>query len=615
MPPAIPGGEAAVPVISGGPAGEEKPITVKPPIVVRDFAVQLGMKPFRLISELMEMGIFASMNQAIEEEVAARVAKAHGFKLEIYHRGEAPPPQKKKEKPKVEETEHLEPRPPVVCILGHVDHGKTTLLDTIRKTHVVEGEAGGITQHIGAYQVENAGNKITFLDTPGHAAFSKMRERGANLTDIAVLVVAADDGFMPQTDEALKFANRAQVAKIVAINKIDMPGANVDRVKRQMQERGIPPEDLGGDIITVPVSALKGVNISQLLEMIQLQAEIMELKANPKGPAEGVIIESQVEQGRGSVATVIVQKGTLKVGDALISGITYCKVRSIVDDRGNAMKTAGPSAAVKVVGWADPPEVGAPFEWRKNDREAKREAADREHELKLQAANSASSVDAPAATVEDLFAAIEKQDKKTLRVLLKADVAGSLEAISACLMDIKSTKVNLELVQEDVGIISKTDVDMAHAAGGATIVGFNTKLENGVQGLAKHHGIQIYIHNIIYELIDMVRDAMADLLEPELREKKLGRADIRAIFGLGKGQQVAGCMVTEGVVRRDGMARVFRGKEIINDGKVGTLRRFKEDVGEVRAGYECGIRLENFDHYQVGDVIECYEIEKVRPNL
>ncbi len=607
---------AAEPEEGGGVVTEEKVVQVKPPIVVRDFATLLGLKPFRLISELMEMGMFANMNQVIEEEVAQKLAMAHGFKLEIYHRGETPQPKKKKEgAPKVDESELLEPRPPVVCILGHVDHGKTTLLDTIRKTNVVAGEAGGITQHIGAYRIRHNDQDITFIDTPGHAAFSAMRERGANVTDIAILVVAADDGFMPQSDEALRFANLAQVAKLVAINKTDVPGANIDRVKQQMSERGIQSEDWGGETIAVPISALKGEGIEELLEMILLQAEIMELKANPKAEAEGVVIESQIEQGRGPVATVIVQKGTLKVGDTLICGTAYCRVRAMLDDQGKQIKTAGPSSAVKTIGWSDAPEVGGTVGTRKNEREAKREAEDLEHRLKLQMADQATAGSAEGRpSVDDLFAAIEKQEKKSFRVVLRADVAGSLEAISASLRAIDSEKVDLEIVQEDVGIISKNDVEMAHAAE-ATIIGFNTRMENGVQGLAKHHGINIYIHNIIYELIDLVENAMSDLLDPELREKTLGRAEVRQIFSLGRGQNVAGCMVTEGTITRVGMARVLRGEEVVHDGKVSTLRRFKDDVNEVRAGYECGIRLDNYNDYAEGDVIECFEIEKIRASL
>ena len=358
-------------------------IIVKPPIVVRDFATLIGLKPFQLISELMEMGIFASMNQTIDEEVAQRIAKLKGFDLEIRHRGEKPEAVSKKKKEKIEEDDEklLKPRPPVVCILGHVDHGKTTLLDTIRKANVVAGEAGGITQHVGAYQITHNSDKITFLDTPGHAAFSKIRERGANLTDVSVLVVAADDGFMPQTDEALKFAQRAQGTLLVAINKMDVKGADEDKVKNQMQERSIASEDWGGEIVTVPISALKGDKVDELLDMILLQAELMELKANPSANTEGVVVEARMEVGRGPTATVIVQKGTLKVGDCIHCGSVYCKVKAMIDDQGNQVKSAPPSTPVNLLGWSDIPDAGASFRRVKNER--KQESLQRNLQLQL----------------------------------------------------------------------------------------------------------------------------------------------------------------------------------------------------------------------------------------
>ncbi|MGJ3243622.1 MAG: translation initiation factor IF-2 [Opitutales bacterium] len=589
-------------------------IQVKPPIVVRDFAQQINRKPFQIISELMEMGIFASINQTIEEDVASRIAKNHGFTLEVRHRGEGSGEQKKKKEAEpVDESELLEPRPPVVCILGHVDHGKTTLLDTIRKANVVEDEAGGITQHIGAYQVVQNDKPITFIDTPGHAAFSKMRERGANTTDIAVLVVAADDGFMPQTDEALKFAKAAQNSIIVAINKMDAPGANADRVRTQMQERGIPPEDWGGEVITCELSALRGEGIDNLLEMINLQAEIMELKAVPTGQSSGVVIESLIEQGRGPVASVIVERGILKTGDSIVCGSCSCKVRSLIDDQGQTLKSAGPATPVKVVGWSDTPPSGLKYETVKNDREARRLVEERIHEAKLEAA-AVTQQSETGASVEDLFAAFEQQAKSTLRVILRADVHGSLEALATSLEEIPTDKVDLEIINKGVGMITKNDVILA-STGEATIVGFNTRLENGVQGLAKHHQVDIFQHNIIYEVIDLVRDAMADRLEPELREKKTGRAEVRQVFPLGKRIRVAGCMVTEGSIRRDLMARVVRKDERVHQSKIATLRRFKDDVTEVRAGYECGVRIDGCDAYEEGDIIECFQVEKIRPSL
>jgi translation initiation factor IF-2 len=593
-------------------------IIIKPPIVVRDFAGFIGLKPFQLISELMEMGIFASMNQSIEEGVAREIAKTKGFELEIKHRGEKAEPVEKKVKVKIDENDEkfLQSRPPVVCILGHVDHGKTTLLDTIRKANVVAGEAGGITQHVGAYQVEHKDQKITFLDTPGHAAFSKIRERGANLTDVSVLVVAADDGFMPQTDEALKFAQRAQGSLLVAINKMDVKGADADRVKTQMQERSIAPEDWGGEIVTVPISALKGENVDDLLDMILLQAEVMELKANPDASSEGVVVEARQEVGRGATATVIIQKGTLKIGDSIYCGSVYCKVKAMIDDQGNQVKSAPPSTPVNILGWSGVPEAGAVFKKAKNEREARRESEefvllDKQvapvPEEDEEGEDEISGVDA-------LFAAISKSKKTTYRVILKADVRGSLEALEESLELIDSDKVLLEILQGEVGQVTKNDVKMANTSS-ADVIGFNVKLENGVMGEAKHLGVNVFQNNIIYEIIDLARDNMADMLEPELVEKKTGRAEIRQVFKVSKGRTVAGSMVMEGSIGRNKGARLIRNGEVLAEGKIETLKRFKDDVTEVKAGFECGIRLDSFDRYEEGDMLETFEVDKIRPTL
>ncbi len=607
-------GEPAVAEAEGAEAVDDvKVIQIKPPIVVRDFAGLIGLKPFQLISELMEMNIFASMNQTIDENVAMDLATRHGFLLDVRHRGEqaAPGKEKKKEAEKVDENQFLEPRPPVVCILGHVDHGKTTLIDFIRKANVVSGEAGGITQHVGAYQVDQGGKKITFLDTPGHAAFESIRARGANVTDIAILVVAADDGFMPQTDEALKHAQAAKVPVVVAINKMDARGANAERVKKQMQDRGIAPEEWGGETICVPISALKGEGIDSLLEMVLLQAEVLELRANPKTAASGVIVEAQVEVGRGPTATVIVQKGTLKSGDALVCGQNYCKVRAMFDDQGRPMKTATPATPVRVIGWSDVPSAGSIFEAVKNEREAKRIAEEVEEENKKK--NAAVAAPAPRATLEDLFAAIASQKKKTFRVVIRCDVHGSVEAVVNSLTSIKSDKVDVEVVQSDVGLISQSDVLMASASN-AAIIGFNVRMENGVKSLAKHHGVEIHQHSIIYELIDAVKVAMAEQLDPELREIKLGAAEVRQIFPVAK-TFVAGCLVTEGKLVRDRKVRLLRQGKTVFEGKVSTLKRFKDDATEVRAGYECGVRIDDFNAYEEGDIIEAFDIQKIRASL
>jgi translation initiation factor IF-2 len=612
-PPATPTATGAAPAAAPvAPSGDVKVVQIKPPIVVRDFATLLGLKPFKLISELMEMGIFAALNQSIDENVAGQVAVKHGFLLDIKHRGDAQPV-KKEEKappPKVDESKFLEPRPPVVCIMGHVDHGKTSLLDKIRSANVVAGEAGGITQHIGAYQVTVNNRKITFLDTPGHAAFTKMRARGANVTDVAILVVAADDGFMPQTDEALQHIRSAEVTPIVAINKIDTKGANIDRVKKQMQDRGLMPEDWGGETITCPISALKGEGIDHLLEMILLQADVLELKANPKAPVNGVVIEAEIEVGRGPTATVLIESGTLKTGDAVTCGPHYAKVRAMFDDQGKQVKEAGPSSAVRVIGWSGTPECGGVVAAAKNEREAKRTAEEAEYELKKQAAVTEA---APKATLAQLLDDIKSQHKRVLRIVVKADVFGSVEAVAAALATIKSDKVSLEIVASDVGQISKNDVLMASAAK-AAIVGFNVRTENGVDAVAKHHGVMVNQYEIIYELVDKVRDAMADLLEPETREIKLGSAEVRAVFPVSKGF-VAGCLVTEGRIQAQANARLRRGTKIEVESKIVGLRRVKDEVKEVRAGTECGIHLEAYEAYQPGDVIECYEIQKLRPSL
>jgi translation initiation factor IF-2 len=603
----------AAPVITM--QGDIKILHLKPPIIVRDFAIALGLKPFKLISELNQLVGFAAMNSTIDEVVAQKVADKYGFLLEIKHRGDPAQQQaakdKKEKKPDEDESKFLVPRPPVVCILGHVDHGKTSLLDAIRKANVAAGEAGGITQHIGAYQVEFNNRKITFLDTPGHAAFSKMRARGANVTDIAVLVVAAADGFMPQTDEALKHAQNAKVTLLVAINKTDVKGANIEQVKAQMQQRNIAPEDWGGETVTVPVSALKGTGVNELLEMILLQSDVLELKANPKAEASGIVVESEIDFGRGPLATVIVQRGTLRVGDAIVCGQHYAKVRAMFDDKGVNVKEAPPGTPVRVIGWSGTPDSGASFKAVKNSREAEKIAE--VEELRLKKVVTTADAIPKELSVEDLFKNIAATQAKVLKLIVKTDVFGSAEAVRSVLEGIKSTKVSLEIVSIEVGLVTKNDVLMAGAAG-SVIIGFHTKLENGVTSLAKHNGVRVETYEIIYEMGDKVREMMADLLDPDLKETKTGAAEVRQVFPLAKGF-VAGCLVTEGKINRNAAARLRRGRETIHEGKISTLKRFKDDANEVRAGLECGIKLDDFNGYQAGDVIECFEIQKVRAAL
>jgi len=594
-------------------ADRQKIILIKPPIVVKHLAAELGLKPHQLIAELMTHNIFANINQTIEPDIAAKIAENHGFVLEKERREKgagvhkveqpvvAPPP------PVIEKKEELKPRGPIITFMGHVDHGKTTLMDAIRKTRVAAGEAGGITQHIGAYSVSRNGAPLTFIDTPGHAAFTAMRARGANVTDIVVLVVAADDGIMPQTIEAINHAKAATHVKImVAVNKMDLPGANLDRVKKQLQEQALTPEDWGGETIICPVSATKGTGIDHLLEMMTLQAEVMELKASPSARPRGTVIEAQVEAGRGPTATVIVQMGTLKIGDPFICGDYNGKVKSLLDDHGKPIKKAGPSTPVKVLGFTGLPNAGDEFLVMESERAAK-QLSDERLETKR-----ASKLFVPQrATLESLLETAE--GKKVLRIVLKCDTHGSLEALVGALKQIESKKVDLELIHSAVGPISESDILLASASD-AVVVGFNVKVESMAVPAAKREGVQIKLYSIIYELLDQIKDAMAGLLEPELRETVIGHAEVKQIFQLSKGI-VAGCLVTDGRIARAGRARVVRKRQPVYDGGLSTLRRFQDDVKEVRSGLECGIKLGDFSEYQVGDVIECYQLEQIAQKL
>ena len=604
--------EAALPSAQAEVA-PQKIILIKPPIVVKQLAAELGLKPHQIIAELMTHNIFANINQTIEPDIAAKIAESHGFVLEKERREKgagvhkveqpvvAPPP------PVIEKEEELKPRGPIITFMGHVDHGKTTLLDAIRKTRVAAGEAGGITQHIGAYSVNHNGAILTFIDTPGHAAFTAMRARGANVTDIVVLVVAADDGIMPQTTEAINHAKAAAHVKImVAVNKMDLPGANLDRVKKQLQEQGLTPEDWGGEMIICPVSATKGTGIDHLLEMMTLQAEVMELKASPSARARGTVIEAQVEAGRGPTATVIVQMGTLKIGDPFICGDYNGKVKSLLDDRGQPVKKAGPSTPVKVLGFTGLPNAGDEFLVMESERAAKQLSDER-----LEAKRASKLFVPQRATLESLLETAE--GKKVLRIVLKCDTQGSLEALVGALKQIESKKIDLELIHSAVGPISESDILLASASN-AVVVGFNVKVESMAVPAAKREGVQIKLYSIIYELLDQIKDAMAGLLDPELRETVIGHAEVKQVFQLSKGI-VAGCLVTDGRIARAARARVLRKRQPVYDGGLSTLRRFQDDVKEVRSGLECGIKLGDFNEYQVGDVIECYQLEQITQKL
>jgi len=591
----------------------QKIIHIKPPIIVKELATQLGLKPHQLIAELMTFNIFANINQTIEPDIASKICENHGFVLEKERREKgagvhkieqvvvAPP------KPVIEKEGELKPRGPIITFMGHVDHGKTSLLDAIRKTRVAAGEAGGITQHIGAYSVDYKGTKITFIDTPGHAAFTAMRARGANVTDIVVLVVAADDGLMPQTLEAISHAKAAPHVKImVAINKIDLLSVNIDRVKKQLQEQDLAPEDWGGETIVCPVSATKGIGIDHLLEMMALQAEVMELKASPTATPRGTVIEAQVEAGRGPTATVIVQMGTLKIGDAFICGDYSGKVKSLLDDRGQPIKKAGPSTPVKVLGFTGLPNAGDEFLVMESERSVKTLSEER-----LQTKRADKLTVPQRATLESLLEAAE--GKKNLRIVLKCDAQGSVEALVGALKQIESKKIDLEIIHSAVGPISESDILLASASN-AVVIGFNIKVESMAVSAARREGVQVKLYSIIYELIDQIKEAMAGLLEPEHRETVIGHAEVKQVFQLSRGI-VAGCLVTDGRVARVARARVLRKRQPVYDGGISTLRRFQDDVKEVRSGLECGIKLGDFSEYQVGDIIECYQLEQVAQKL
>ncbi len=593
---------------------KDKIVVIKPPIIVKDLAAKLGLKPYQIIHHLMEMNIFTSASQALEEDVARKLCVKLGFTFEIEKRekgaGQVHAPVKIVEPPKPEPVapSELLPRPPVVTLMGHVDHGKTSLLDAIRKTRVAAGEAGGITQHTGAYTVKRGEHLITFLDTPGHEAFTAMRARGANVTDIVILVVAADDGIMATTIEAINHARAAKVQIMVAINKIDLPGANLVRVKGQLQEQGLVPEEYGGDTIVCEVSATKGVGVEKLLEMLLLQAEVLELKANPRGLSRGTIIESQLEQGRGATATALVQHGTLRVGDNLLAGPYYGRVKALINDMGQSIKEAGPSIPVKILGLSGAPSPGEEFNTLKVEREARELAEDRAQKLRLGKLEAP-----PRVTLENLFEAIADEGKKVLKIVLKGDVQGSIEAIVGSLRKIESKKIDLDIVLAGVGPISESDILLAKASQ-AVVIGFNTKTDNAAANAAKREGIQIKLFSIIYELIDQVKDAMVGLLDPELRETPLGTALVKQVFQLSK-YPVAGCSVQSGRIVRNARARVLRKRQPIYDGAVATLKRFQDDASEVRAGMECGIRLGDFDEYLADDIIECYQLEKFTQTL
>jgi len=503
----------------------------------------------------------------------------------------------------------LQPRPPVVTILGHVDHGKTSLLDYIRKSQVTEGEAGGITQHIGAYSVQTSRGSITFLDTPGHAAFSQMRARGAQTTDLVILVVAADDGVMPQTKEAVSHAKAAKVPIVVAVNKIDKEGAQPERVRRELSEVGLVPEEWGGDTLFCECSALTGEGVEKLLENVALQAEILELRAKKNKPASGVVIEAKLDRGQGPVATVLVQSGTLQRGDVVLAGSVFGKVRAMLDDRGKNINSAGPSVPVAVIGLNDVPAAGDPVHVLKSLKEAQEIAESRQHRDRRSVMSSHKKV-----SLEELARRMSQADQLEVKLIIKADVQGSVEALANALTELGTDKVKVTIVHAAVGAITEGDVNLAIAAK-AIVVGFNVRPAGKAGSLAQKEGIEIRLYRIIYDVTDDIRATMEGLLAPTLVERLIGKAEVRQLFKLGKTNVIAGCMVTEGVVRRAGGARVLRGTELVWSGKIATLKRFKDDAREVKEGFDCGITLEGFAALEEGDIIEAMETEEVRQTL
>ncbi len=598
-------------------ASGDKVINVKPPVSVADLAAQMNLKPFKLIAELLPMGVFANPATTLDSDQVAALCEKHGFAFERVKREKgagvkAPVEVVKEPEPVAVEEEPddvLKVRTPIITVMGHVDHGKTSLLDYIRRTKVVAGEAGGITQHIGAYSVNHGGNVLTFIDTPGHAIFTEMRARGADVTDIVVLVVAANDGIMPQTREAITHAKAAGKTIIVAVNKCDLPAADPVRVRTQLMEEGLMPTDFGGEIECVDVSAHTGAGIDDLLDLLCLQAEVLELKANPRANCRASIIEARMEQGKGSSATVIVQSGTLKVGMPFICGPYAGKIKTLFNDQGKSIKKVTPGMPAEVSGFLQTPNVGDELVEMDNERAARKLAEERQEELRQ------ARLSAPRRSrMEDILAMMgDGSQKAVLKLYLKGDVQGSVEAIKKAILDIHSDKVECQFIGAAAGPISESDVLLASSSD-AVILGFNVKVESNAVKAVKREGVQVKIYSIVYELIDQVKDAMLGLLEPETRETVLGHAEIRQVFKLNKGR-AAGSYVSDGKMLRTAEARVLRDGQVVFDGKMSTLRRFQDEVEEVKAGLECGIRLADYNDYEEGDVIECYSLEKIKQTL
>ncbi len=617
--PARPGGRPTTPAqrpqerrvtaVKEKPTG---PISIPPQIVVKDLAELLQATPNEIIRGLIKHGIFASINQVVDYDKAALVAQELGFEPTQSIFTATPAVQSEKGLSANEammasrHEDNMVVIPPVVTIMGHVDHGKTSLLDMIRKTHVAAGEAGGITQHIGAYQVEVDGKKITFIDTPGHEAFTAMRARGAQVTHIAIIVVAADDGVMPQTREAIDHAQAARVPIIIALNKIDKVGANPDHVKQQLAEIGIIIEEYGGDVVSVPVSARKGTGINDLLEMILLVAEVQDIKANPNRPASGVIIEARLEKNTGPMATVLIQQGTLKMGDNIVVGSLSGKIRAMFNDRGKRIQKAPPSTPVSILGLPEVPHAGDRLEVVADERTAKQKAS------KVAEQRRTDSMPLGQVSLDTLYMQMQEGKVKELNIVLKSDVQGTSEAIKNALTKVGEENIKVRLIREGIGNVSETDVHLA-AASGAIIIAFNVNTDGAALRLAQKEGVDIRNYNVIYKLTDDIQAALTGMLEPTFREVIEGHAEVLQTFKAGKSTVIAGCRITDGKITRSAQARVLRKDVKIHDGKIASLRRGKDDVREVASGYECGIVLEDFTEFEVGDIIEAYAQERVKP--
>ena len=573
-------------------------------ITVKDLAEQINKPVNDVIKTLMFLGVMAAMNQEIDFETAKKVAE--NYDIEAYVKEEDSTLEEHFEEDEEIEDENLESRPPIITVMGHVDHGKTSLLDAIRKAKVTDTEAGGITQHIGAYTVDIKGQKLTFLDTPGHEAFTAMRARGAQITDIVILVVAADDGIMPQTVEAINHCKAADVPMIVAINKIDREGANQDRIKQELTEHGLVVEDWGGDVIAVPVSAKQNLNIDTLLEMVVLTAEMLELKANPARKGKGTVIEAKLDKGRGAVASLLVQNGTLHAGDSIIVGSTYGRIRAMFDDAGKKIKSAGPSIPVEVLGLSEVPAAGDRFTVVKDEKTARQMAEARREKERQENFNSAHKV-----SLEDLYSQIKEGKVKELSVIIKADVQGSIEAIRGSLEKLSTDDVKVRVIHGAVGAITETDITLASASN-AIVIGFNVRPENSAVVLAERDGVEVKTYRIIYDAIEDVKSAMIGMLDPEYKEVVLGTAEIRNTFKISNVGTIAGGYVLTGKLTRNADVRLIRDNIVILDSKLASLKRFKDDVKEVNAGYECGFSLEKFNDIKEGDIIEAYTMEAIK---